>query len=160
MRGAAPPLRSNTNQQVAVTRTITMNKQITIDAKKFASILKGIKENSEELWQGELEESVSAVKEGKWLKDLKALAKPTKKHKHEGEKYHAKCDECDSGFNEGFVVSNGENYYCSKKCLHKHITPKEWDELYNNGDGDSYYSEWEGDFYFQVVDGVLIEIEE
>jgi hypothetical protein len=44
--------------------------------------------------------------------------------------------------NEGYVIESRE-WYCSDECLHKHVTPEEFLELYDDGDGDSYYTEWE-----------------
>ncbi len=75
--------------------------------------------------------------------------------------YHAKCDECGSGMNEGYCINGGEQYYCSDECLHEHISPEEWEELYEDG-GDSYYTEWdaEWDANYEEINGVLTEIEE
>ena len=58
-------------------------------------------------------------------------------------KFARKCDDCGKVFNEGFCIESGEEYYCSKKCLHKHIPEKEWTELYDDGNGDSYWTSWE-----------------
>jgi hypothetical protein len=55
-----------------------------------------------------------------------------------------KCDECGAGMNEGFVIEGGIEYYCADECLHKHVTPEEFLELHDDGDGDSYWTEWEG----------------
>ena len=52
------------------------------------------------------------------------------------------CDVCGKEMHEGFVIDGGCEYYCSEECLHKHYTPKEWEEMYND-DGDSYWTEWE-----------------
>lgn len=75
--------------------------------------------------------------------------------------YHAKCDECGSGMNEGYCINGGEQYYCNEECLHANITPEEWEELYEDG-GDSYWTEWdaEDDANYQEINGVLTEIEE
>lgn len=75
--------------------------------------------------------------------------------------YHAKCDECGCGMNEGYCINGGEQYYCSDECLHEHISPEEWEELYEDG-GDSYYTEWdaEWDANYEEVNGTLVEIEE
>jgi hypothetical protein len=62
-------------------------------------------------------------------------------------KYAHKCDDCGAGMNEGYVIAELEPYmqtYCSDECLHKHITPAEFEELYDDGDGNSYWTEWEG----------------
>ncbi len=77
-------------------------------------------------------------------------------------KYARKCDECEQGMNEGFVVNGGEEYYCSDKCLHKHYTKKEWKEMYADGETDSYWTAWEdeSEFQFIEVDGELVDIDE
>ena len=53
------------------------------------------------------------------------------------------CTACGKGMNEGYCVENGMEYYCSDECLHTEITPAEWDELYADGEGDSYWTEWD-----------------
>ena len=75
------------------------------------------------------------------------------------ELYHAKCDECGSGMNEGYCVFGGHYYYCSDECLHKHYTEEEWLDLYDD-DGDSYWTEWEceEDANYKLVNGELIEL--
>jgi hypothetical protein len=55
------------------------------------------------------------------------------------------CDECGSAMSEGYCIDSGCEYYCSDACLHKHYTPEEWTAMYADGDGDSYYTEWEED---------------
>ena len=57
-------------------------------------------------------------------------------------KYARKCDECGKGLNEGYCFDGGMAYYCSDVCLHKHFTPKEWEEAYADGEGDSYWTTW------------------
>lgn len=44
---------------------------------------------------------------------------------------------------EGFVIHDGDEYFCSEKCLHTKYTPEEYDEMYDDGEGDSYYTEFE-----------------
>jgi hypothetical protein len=56
--------------------------------------------------------------------------------------YLRECTECGHLMNEGYVIENGIEYYCSDECLHKHITEEEYQRLYDNGDGDSYWTEW------------------
>ena len=51
------------------------------------------------------------------------------------------CDECGKPMIEGYVV-DGRNTYCSEDCLHKHITEEEFISLFDNGDGDTYYTNW------------------
>ena len=53
------------------------------------------------------------------------------------------CNECGKAMNSGYCIDNGCEYYCSEECLHKHYTEEEFLEMYDNGNGDSYYTEWE-----------------
>lgn len=52
------------------------------------------------------------------------------------------CSECGKGMNEGYCIGSGDDYYCSDACLHKHMTPAEYLELYADGEGDSYWTDW------------------
>lgn len=52
------------------------------------------------------------------------------------------CDECGHLMDEGFVVDDGFEYYCEEDCLHKHYSEKEWEEMYDDGNGDSYWTQW------------------
>jgi hypothetical protein len=61
----------------------------------------------------------------------------------DGIKYAAKCDECGKGMREGYVIEGGVAHYCTDDCLHKNMTPAEFEELYDDGDGDSYWTEWD-----------------
>tara|TARA_R110000868_G_scaffold103241_2_gene284373 strand:- start:9261 stop:9551 length:291 start_codon:yes stop_codon:yes gene_type:complete len=85
----------------------------------------------------------------------------TTESKYTGLTFARQCDECKQGMNEGYVICNGEQYYCTDECLHKHFTHEQWYELHENGDGESYYSAWEEDEheYKQMPDGTLEEIE-
>ena len=56
-----------------------------------------------------------------------------------------KCNACGKGMNEGYCIEGGIEYYCSDECLHTEITPEEWLELYNDGEGDSYWTDWSED---------------
>lgn len=52
------------------------------------------------------------------------------------------CDECGKEMWDGFCIDSGMEYYCSEECLHKHYTDEEWDEMYDNGNSDSYWTDW------------------
>jgi hypothetical protein len=67
-------------------------------------------------------------------------------------KYARKCNQCQQLMNKGYVIEGGQEYYCSNKCLNKNITPTEYTEMYNNGEGDSYYTEWEDIDDFQYYE--------
>ena len=53
------------------------------------------------------------------------------------------CNHCRKVMTEGYVIEGGLSYYCSKPCLLKHCTEAEWEELYGDGETDSYWTEWE-----------------
>ena len=55
------------------------------------------------------------------------------------------CSECGKKMTEGYCIDNGLEYYCSDECLHKNISEEEYERLYDNGNGDSYWTEWEVD---------------
>lgn len=44
---------------------------------------------------------------------------------------------------EGYLIEGGVEYYCSNECLHTEITQEEFNKLYNDGEGESYYTEWD-----------------
>lgn len=53
------------------------------------------------------------------------------------------CNICGKEMAEGFCVDNGAEYYCSTGCLLCAYTEEEWAEMYDDGNGDSYWTEWE-----------------
>lgn len=53
------------------------------------------------------------------------------------------CTECGAKMTQGYCVNGGEEYYCTDECLHKHYTPEEREEMYGDGDTDSYRTERE-----------------
>ena len=56
------------------------------------------------------------------------------------------CSECGKKMVQGYCIDNGMEYYCSDECLHKHYTEEEYLEMYDDGNGDTYWTEWdEGD---------------
>lgn len=55
------------------------------------------------------------------------------------------CNECKKKMNKGYCIENGLEYYCTDECLHKHYTEEEFLNMYNDGEGDSYYTEWESE---------------
>ena len=52
------------------------------------------------------------------------------------------CSECGKPMYEGYCIENGAEYYCSEECLHKNLTDEEYENLYDEGRGDSYYTSW------------------
>lgn len=56
---------------------------------------------------------------------------------------HRICSECGAVMNEGYIIDGGEAYYCGDTCLEKNMTRAEFNELYDEGEGNSYWTEWE-----------------
>lgn len=53
-----------------------------------------------------------------------------------------KCNECLKKMKEGFVIDSGIKYYCSENCLHKNISNDEYIEMYDNGNSDTYWTQF------------------
>lgn len=66
-----------------------------------------------------------------------------KKIIEENEENKRTCSECGKEMTQGHCIENGMEYYCSDECLHKNMTQEEYLELYDDGNGDSYWTEWE-----------------
>ena len=64
------------------------------------------------------------------------------------------CTACKKGMNEGYCIEGGMEYYCSKACLNTEISDEEFAELYADGEGDSYWTDWseDPDEYFEDED--------
>ena len=60
-------------------------------------------------------------------------------------KYKRICHECGKPMDEGYCIDAGMEYYCSDKCLHENYTPRQWLEIYAEGNNESYWTKWEGD---------------
>ena len=55
-----------------------------------------------------------------------------------------KCDICGETMNSGYVINDGEEYYCSDDCLHGAFSEEEYEELFQ--EDCAYWTEWdEGD---------------
>lgn len=67
--------------------------------------------------------------------------------------YAKQCNECGKGMNAGYAIEGANEHYCSNDCLHKNITPNEFEQFYigNRDDDDDlgdiqiYWTEWELD---------------
>ena len=77
-------------------------------------------------------------------------------------KYSRKCTHCNSGMNNGYVINDGEEYYCNDKCLHSKYSIKEWEEMssdkVNSNSMENYWTEWEDDYEYEIINKVLIQI--
>jgi hypothetical protein len=61
--------------------------------------------------------------------------------------------------NEGYVIENGESYYCSIQCLNQDISDKEYYDLFDDGNGETYWTQWEDDYEFELINNILTKIE-
>lgn len=69
-----------------------------------------------------------------------------------------KCNICGKSMKSGYVIDGGLEYYCSDKCLHKIYTEKEWNDLYDEGNSDNYWTEWEDYGDEEKVENLLLEL--
>lgn len=68
-----------------------------------------------------------------------------------------KCTKCGKGMNEGYVVNDGDEYFCSDECLYTEYTPVEYDAMCD--DDDAYWTEWcDDDMQYELINGALVEI--
>lgn len=65
--------------------------------------------------------------------------------------YARKCDHCSKGMDEGYLINEGEEYYCSDECLHQHYTVDEWAAMSDGDDAESYWTEWDDPTDIQYV---------
>lgn len=56
--------------------------------------------------------------------------------------YTKTCDACGRVMLEGYCIDDGDEYYCSDNCLHKYYTTEEYLEMYDDGNGHSYWTDW------------------
>lgn len=52
------------------------------------------------------------------------------------------CSECGKPMYEGYCIEDGAEYYCSDECLHKNLSDKQYEKLYDEGRGNSYWTSW------------------
>lgn len=60
------------------------------------------------------------------------------------------CNDCGKYMTRGYVIENGIEYYCSEECLNKHYTESEYLTMYDDGNGDSYYTEWDDEIEDEI----------
>ena len=56
------------------------------------------------------------------------------------------CTHCGKIMDEGYMIDGGNAYYCSDECMDAHFTPEEKAAALEDaeGDGNTYWTEWEG----------------
>ena len=52
------------------------------------------------------------------------------------------CGECKTIMTEGYLIHDGDAYYCSDECLYKNWTIKEWEEVTKDDNSSCYWTEW------------------
>jgi hypothetical protein len=52
------------------------------------------------------------------------------------------CSHCDLVMMEGYCIEDGLENYCSDKCLEENMTREQFEALYAEGEGSSYYTDW------------------
>lgn len=50
------------------------------------------------------------------------------------------CSKCGAVMTDGYVIHDGEKYYCSDECLHTEYTEAEYMEMYE--EDEAYWTEW------------------
>lgn len=53
------------------------------------------------------------------------------------------CSECRKPMQEGFYFESDCTQYCSEACLTKVISWSEYMKIYDDGNGDAYWTSWE-----------------
>ena len=51
------------------------------------------------------------------------------------------CSVCGKAMTQGFVIGDGEDYYCSEECLYSVYTEQEYIDMYESD--HAYWTEWE-----------------
>lgn len=59
------------------------------------------------------------------------------------EKPIRRCSECGKLMIEGYCIEDGFEYFCSDGCLYMNYTKEEFMEMYDEGEGSTYYTKWE-----------------
>ena len=52
------------------------------------------------------------------------------------------CSECGKPMYEGYCIEDGAEYYCSDDCLHQNLSEHQYQKLYDEGRGNSYWTSW------------------
>ena len=52
------------------------------------------------------------------------------------------CSECGKPMYEGYCIEDGAEYYCSDNCLHQNLSEHQYQKLYDEGRGNSYWTSW------------------
>lgn len=70
------------------------------------------------------------------------------------------CGICNKIIINGYCIDDGNEYACQDECLHQIMTDDEFQELYDDGEGSTYYTDWtELDENGQVIGGMKYAIQ-
>lgn len=80
----------------------------------------------------------------------------------ENRKFARMCSSCGKGMNEGYVVNGDLEYYCTDECLYAHYDSEDYEEMFDDGNGDSCYTTWEdeSDYEYILINNELKPIED
>jgi hypothetical protein len=89
----------------------------------------------------------------------------TRPNGEEGERFCRKCSFTEQGMNDGWYFDADDTYASTQELADAHATElgyKNFEDLYNRQEdgGQSYYTEWQEDYQFIIIDGILTEIED
>lgn len=65
-------------------------------------------------------------------------------------KFARKCSCCGKGMNTGYVINDGEAYYCEDACFKKEYKDYDIEDL-ELGDSENYWTEWEIDTDIEYI---------
>jgi hypothetical protein len=55
------------------------------------------------------------------------------------------CTHCKCLMISGYVIDGGLEYFCSSYHLHKYYTAEEFTAMYDDGNSETYYTDWENE---------------
>jgi hypothetical protein len=61
---------------------------------------------------------------------------------------------------EGYSINGGCDYYCSDECLYNVMSEEEYNELYDDGEGESYRTDWDDSWKIPSLWGEYTDVEE
>ena len=140
-------MRITTFALVVFKPTTQYNMNATEIKNRLDAILAKINDNTAELWENDLETTSLCVKLEKgaigssWKSDLLTLVAELDREAGDDDWSLRKCTCCGEEMTKGFVIDDGDAYFCSEACLHKKYTPLQYTELHL--EDRAYWTEWD-----------------
>jgi hypothetical protein len=72
--------------------------------------------------------------------EVELIPNPTEENRKQ---YPRKCDKCNKGMYEGFIIEDTYEYFCTIECLKDTYTEEESDTMLD--EGSMYYTDWSDD---------------